>query len=339
MSSDYIPPPMSADDLNVYLQEYSRNSIARLAILYGFIIPGYTLLDYLRAGADPVKQGYETGLIWGVQGSGKSSKMLQLGYGVLKNWDNVLKSLIFKPQELVSTLEAVPDDERLAILLWDDIGVHYPSSKFKTDVEQYEAVDSSWASIRTKVGVILTTIPVSDRLAKNVEDNVTLEIFLGPNQREQINRCFRLPGMRSMDSNFFKAHIESGFFNLYDVPRNVWDRYWVHRVRLAREALQTLKGAVGETIDQDLYIPAIQASRILELSPNSIAQYVSRGIVRGTKINKVLHILEEDLEELLAIKQQGIGGRGGDRKSPSRAQERREIEERAKVIREELEDE
>ncbi len=290
-------------------------SPVKLGVKFGYIVPGWTLEDYLRAGADPKLQGYETVLIWGVQGSGKSSRALQMAYWVLRDWDAVLACLIFKPQELVATLEAVPDDERLAIIIWDDIGVHYPSSKFKTDIEQYEAIDSSWASIRTKVGVILTTIPLSDRLAKNIKDNVTFEVFLGKNQMEMIFRIYRLPSFKSLDCNFFKAMIEDPApFDLYKVPKWVWIKYWDHRIKLAREALASLKGAVGQVIDETQWVDCIEAGSILEMSPNSIQQMSSRGVIEGIKINKRLHIKVDDLERLKELKLKGIGKPGRRRR-------------------------
>ena len=76
-------------------------------------------------------------------------------------WLSVLKSIIFKPQGLIAKLEAVPDDDPLTAVGWDDIGVHFPSSTFKTDQDQYEAIDRVWAAIRTKVSVVIVTIPIS----------------------------------------------------------------------------------------------------------------------------------------------------------------------------------
>lgn len=272
----------------------------KLGVYFGFLIPGHTLEDYLLDGADPVNQGYETVLIWGVQGSGKSCRMLQMGFWVLGDWELVLKCLVFRPRDVVDRLEAVPDDQRLAMLLWDDIGVHYPSSTFKTDIASYEAIDSTWASIRTKVGIVITTIPLSDRLAKNIKDNVTMEVFLGKNQMELVYRIFRLPGFRSLQANFFKAMVEEPErFNLYDVPAWVWNRYWVMRLKLAREALETLKGVVE--VDGSNYISCLDAGGILKISPNTVQQMISRGTVRGRKIKGVMSILDEDMERLIPL--------------------------------------
>ena len=182
-----------------------------LAIQYGIIKRGNCFEDYLIEAVD--EDGYETVVIHGTQGSGKSTRMLQMGrwisYHVLSEelgrkptekeiWDHVLSHLVFKPSDFVKRLEQVPRYSRLPMLLWDDIQAHYTSSTFKTDILQYQAVDAAWAVIRTKVGVVIVTIPVLSRLAKNVKDNITFEVFVGRNQMEQIRRVFYLPGTRSI---------------------------------------------------------------------------------------------------------------------------------------------
>ena len=54
----------------------------KLAYDYGIIKSGFTLEDYIIEAVE--KNGYETIGIWGVQGSGKSSRMLQMGYWVFR---------------------------------------------------------------------------------------------------------------------------------------------------------------------------------------------------------------------------------------------------------------
>ena len=56
---------------------------------YGHIHEGWTLEDYLIEAVR--NQGYETVLIHGVQGSGKSNRLLQTGFWIFKDWDKVLE--------------------------------------------------------------------------------------------------------------------------------------------------------------------------------------------------------------------------------------------------------
>jgi len=273
--------------------------ILALAMEHGLVVEGWCMEDYL---VNAYTKGlYETVLIWGVQGSGKSSRMLQMGYWIYKDWEKVLNSIVFQPIEFVKRLQAIPEGKIIPCLLWDDVGVHYPSSTFKTDIKQYEAIDSTWAAIRTKCSVIILTIPLIDRLAKNIKDNITYEVFIGNNQMERIQRIIRLPGLRNEESNCFKILIERPQrFNLYEVPKPIFERYWERRLQLTEEALQRLHQTVNET-DFTGYITVLQASEETGISANTIQQMESRGVLRGKKINGTLCLTKESYDQFVDV--------------------------------------
>jgi len=267
-----------------------------LANQFGIVKLGYTLEDYLIEAVN--ENGYETVCIWGVQGSGKSNRSLQMGYWIYEDWNKVLDNIIFKPSELVKRLEATPDDERIPCLIWDDVGVHYPSSKFKTDIKEYEAVDEVWAAIRTKVAVVVLTIPLVNRLAKNLRDNLTFEIYLGRNQKEIINRIYHLPGLDDIHSNFFKVMVEwPESFDLYKVPANIWWKYWAMRLRLTREALENLKG-VTNMENMDEFTPVWEIAKELTISANTLHQMGSRRIIPIQTVNGQLCVPNTFIPEL-----------------------------------------
>lgn len=282
-----------------------------IAYQFGLIKIGYTVQDYLvEAVLGPPEQrgrsGYETALVWAVQGSGKSSRCLQFLYWLYGDWDRVLDNLVFRPQDFIDHLEKVPDDETIPGILWDDIMVHFPASTFKTNIKQYEAVDSTFASVRTKVNVILASLPIVDRCAKNIKDNATLEVFLGRNQLEAVFRLYRLPGLKSIESNFFKIQLQQfEKFNLFDVPLETWRKYWTHRVRLTKEAIEALKSTTDMGADPSM-IPILKAVTLYtegtgrKISANTIQQMGSRGILTQTKIKGKLHVSINDLNELIA---------------------------------------
>ena len=295
-----------------------ERSFMDLGLQYGLLVDGWGIEDYLLDAAFN-EDGYETVAVTAVQGCGKSTRALQMLAWIKEEelrrklgrepterelWESVLEAIIFKPSELVSRLEAVPDNEPLTCLLWDDIGVHFTSSTYKTDIDQYAAIDATWAAIRTKVHVMLLTIPNITRLAKNLKDNLTFEVFIGKNQLEQVRRIFRLPGTKHIDSNIFKPIIGKPFkFDLYKVPLWAWQEYYKMRIKLANEALAVLRG-VTDMEKLDNYIPIIEA-RILvreydvNWSMSTIQQHVSRGVLRGQKLNGVLHIDKEYLIKTL----------------------------------------
>lgn len=300
------------------MSKMSNHSFIDIGLQYGQLIEGWSIEDYIIH-ASKVESGYETVAVHGVQGSGKSSRSLQMASWIIEErlreelgrelterelWDATLDCVIFKPSDFVTRLEAVPDDEPLPVLIWDDIGVHYTSSTFKTDIDQYAAIDATWAAIRTKVHVVIISIPNLSRLAKNVKDNLTFEVYLGKNQKEQVRRLFRLPGTKYIDSNLFKPIIgKPQKFNLFAVPLWAWKRYYKMRQHLANEALANLRG-VTDMEDMDGYIPIVDARRLcreydVNWSMSTLQQHVSRGVLRGQKVNGILHLDNEYLLEML----------------------------------------
>lgn len=276
-------------------------SIIKFAHSFGLIHPNWTLEDYL---VHAVKsEGYETVVIWGVQGSGKSSRMLTMAHWIYQDWNLVLDNIIFKPETFVEKLESIPRGQRVPCILWDDIGVHYPSSKFKTDIKQYEAIDSAWAAIRTKCNIIITTIPLIDRLAKNIKDNVTFEVFIGKNQMELINRIYHLPGLIEMETGYYKVKLETPTrFNLYEPPIEVFNKYWERRLDLTEETIRNLR-KVTDSTDTEGYMDLVDAAEMLGCkSVNTIQQMISRDVLSGKKINGRLYALREDIERHARLK-------------------------------------
>jgi len=276
----------------------------KLAYDYGIIKSGYTLEDYIIEAVE--KNGYETIGVWGVQGSGKSTRMLQMGYWVFRRiyedeveaWNAVLDHIVFKPSDFIKRMEKVPHGERIPVILWDDLGCHYTSSTFKTDIQQYQAIDATWAVIRTKLAVVITTIPLLDRMAKNIKDNITFEVFIGRNQRELMKRVFHLPGLKRMDTNLFKVQIEDAeSFDLYEVPEWVWEKYWKMRLELTDEALAGLRG-VTDMEDLENYTPVWEIAKDLTISANTIQQMGSRKLIPTHIIGGNLCIPNDFIPEL-----------------------------------------
>jgi len=280
------------------------------AITFGLVIPDYTCRHYVEYSIE--KGFYETIEIWGIQGSYKSNRTLQVGYWAYQDWDRVLENLVFLPDAknvpnfrergFIQKLKSIGYGKRIPFVGWDDITVHFPSSSWRTHIEEYEAIDSCWAAIRTKVSVITINNPLIDRLAKNIKDNVTIEIFLGRNCVELIERYVRLPGLKEVESNFFKVQVEPLHkFNPYDVPTDVFKEYWELRLQLTEQAVQKMGKAFRD--EAEILEDLVSSSAIvqeLKISPNTLYDLTNRGLVRGEKINGLLYIKKEDYEKVLS---------------------------------------
>lgn len=276
---------------------YSKSKVVQTAISFGHIIPGWTLEDYIRHAAKEGK--YATVSIWGEQGSGKSNRLLQQGYWVYQDWDKVLKNLVFKPLDLKAKLKSIPKGTRYPWIGWDDVGVHYTNMAFKTKVEEYEAIDAVWTSLRVKCSVVSITIPNITRLAKNLKDNVSHEVFMGPNQMEQVQRIVRLQSFNRLDAETFKVLIEGPRpFILFDVPLDVFNEYNEMRLELTEEALDLMDDAVGPE-DTEGYVSVWEAAKGLRVSANSLQQMGSRGLIPTVKIGNKLFLPEDFVPELI----------------------------------------
>ena len=288
-----------AEEAQASLSRVSRSKIVKTAITYGLIIPGWTLEDYIRDAA--AKGGYATVQIWGEQGSGKSNRLLQEGYWVYQDWDRVLENILFKPSAFVSKLKAIPKGKRVPWIGWDDIGCHMPSSTFRTDINQYQAVDAVWTVLRVKASVITLTIPNITRLVRNIKDNISFEVFLGKNQTELVERIVRLPSFSRLESVLKKVLIEGPRpFRLFDVPKDVFKQYWDMRLNLTEEALDMLE-KTSEPESLEGLVPVFDVAEALGLSPNTIQQMISRGVVGGRKVGSLLYLEEKYVPRLKKI--------------------------------------
>lgn len=285
-----------------------------VGIEYGLIKKGEDIDGYLtKASFDPA--GFECVCAHGKQGSGKSNYMLQRTATIKKAsffrdhkrfpterelWTLVLEAIVFTPTDFIEKLESVKEmGERLDVVLWDDIQLEYTSSTFKTNIDQYAAIDSMMAVIRTKCAITLITIPNITRLPKNVKDNVTFEVFVGQNRKVQIRRIFRLPGQKRIDSNLFKPIIQRPrIFDIYDIPNWAWRKYEAMRQEIANKALANLKKAT-DMEDADDFTEVWKLGGQLSVSANTLQQMGSRGIIPVKMVNGTLCVPNEFVPELL----------------------------------------
>ena len=301
--------------------------IMQLAMTFGLVIPEYTMKDYvLHAVKRP--EGYETICIHGRQGSKKSCRTLSASYWVYQDWDTVLEELVlvpdakdmpqYKERGFIQKMQSISKSDVMPLLAYDDYTVGMPSSAFKTDIEMYGAIDSMWAAIRTKVKVVVLNCPLIDRLGKNVKDNVTIEVMIGPNQVEQIERWIHLVGLKQAESNFFKVQIEPLHkFDWRQVPKDVFDQYFELRKEISDVAVHKMgRAAKDEAVLKEDMMSALDVTTELHIAPASFTLMVSKGLVAGEKINGRLYVSKSDVEKLrlnLAnktkyVRKEGLGG-------------------------------
>jgi len=225
-----------------------------LAVELGYIVPEWSLEDYIR---DAIRNyGWESIVIWGPKGSGKSNLMLQIGYMVYQDWDLVLQHVIFEPSDFIRITK---EGGRIPWLGWDDIGVHLPRTLYFTDRKLWSAFKRNWDAFRTNLSVFTFTIPVKTNVASFLLDDATGEIFIGKRVGGSMIQVYEF--QRWMWTIDYGAHDKANFqmiqvekaplpytpeqsralnSKLPGVPKEVFKKYWEKRVELAEKARQDL---------------------------------------------------------------------------------------------------
>ena len=315
-----------------------------IAYEYGLMQRGWCLKDYVQNAA-VTNDGFEVILVDGVQRSGKSNMSIQIAgwakhatltmklndktekdyteakeNGVLpmdyfeslpiqptekELWEAVLLCILFKANEFVEYLEAVPDGDPTDVAVWDDIAGHYSNMTFRISPESYAQVDGAFTVLGTKARIIVTNIPNLDRLSKNIKDHLSIEIFIGRNKKRKMMRLFRLPGLKHVNMNLFKADLEKpSKFDIYKIPEWAWRIYEDRRIQLAKDVFK----ALGETVDMDTapdgYISVPEAIKIardqgLGWGASTIQQNASRGLWKKITVEGYLFVEEESFMKII----------------------------------------
>jgi len=282
--------------------------VLRLAMTFGLVIPEYTMRDYIEYAAES-NAGFETIAVWGLQGSKKSCRTMIMSHWVYQDWDTVLEEMVLVPNAaglpgyekrgFLQKMKSIEKGECIPLLAWDDLTVGMPSASFKTDIEQYGAIDSAWAAIRTKIKVVVLNCPLIDRIGRNVKDNISMEVFLGRNQVELIERFVRLPGLKHLESNFFKVQVEPlHVFDWRYVPRSVFQEYFDLRLQIAEFAIQKMGKAFKDeaALQEDMMTP-FQIMNEITIAPSTLNDMLKRNFIPSEKINGKIYIRKNDFED------------------------------------------
>jgi hypothetical protein len=268
----------------------------KVALMYGLVKPDWNLAQYLRYAAET--QGYELVLVTGAQGAGKSSLALQMLNWIYNDWQTTLDCLTFHPRAFVDLLKSIPKGERIPALVWDDLTVNFGSTKFKTDSQLYEQIDSTFAAIRVKASVIIATTPSLNRVPKVIRDHCSFEVFVGRNQTIIVERICHIPCFDKLENNLIKVLVEGPRkFNLYEVPKPVFQRYWSMRLDLTEDTLDMLGSVVPKESVEDM-VTVWDAAKECSLGPSTIMQMGSKGVLPTVKIGNTLYMPKTFLPEL-----------------------------------------
>lgn len=225
----------------------------------GIYVSGWRFMDYCLD-AIPKYQWIDC-VISGEKGAGKSNKLLQDGYRVFHGfdkfetlssgvkrgiitdysdmdaWQKTLDHLIFRPYDFGMLVNsALKEKRRLSWIGADDFNLHWPRSLYSTNRRLWEDFARNWEVFRAQLSIFECTVPRKDTVISVILRDINYDCLVSNKHKIETYRWF-------YDISFFdpnqiikmRLDIESEELNLYNVPSEVWRKYWDRKQELVDE--------------------------------------------------------------------------------------------------------
>ena len=223
--------------------------IVELAEQLGYIVPGWSLIDYLIAAVkgypdDPIKKaGFENVVIWGKQGSYKSNLAMQLSFEIYQDWDWVLRRLLLQPQDAIKIYKETRETgKRIPLIILDDITTIFPKQLWFINKELFTLLQQFIATIRMRFSNIISTTPIIDNIVSALAENITFEALNTPKMVCIVERyMWMLDRYYAAKSRFKKVVVECFKFNPKRVPSDVWKEYEDRRWAVTDEIVSKIE--------------------------------------------------------------------------------------------------
>lgn len=185
-------------------------------------MPYRTIQHYIRSAIK--NKGWELILIWGPQGKGKSTLMLQLLYYIYGDWDKVLDHVVFKFNEFDDVVDAdVEKYGRCRGLGWDDLGVHFNKSTKRWDKDVLEFLDE-FDAIRPRLAVMIGTLVQLDEPVAGLRKIATCEVCVPYLGFATFHKLFWRTHFKRAGENFVTKRMEACPV-WQPVPPEIFERY------------------------------------------------------------------------------------------------------------------
>ena len=182
------------------------------------------------------RQGFASFLIYGPQGSGRTTLALLAMKEIYGSWDDALKHTYFNLESLIADLkEAFQKGERIPVILIDDAEI-----VFSVYQEKKELVQSFWMLFETMRDVVSSIIFVSeetDDFVKNIKPKMKYAVYIKRlNDKKSIAMGYELSYKPSG-----KIHAEKRFEITFPLclPPKVRERYKKMREPLIKQLCHT----------------------------------------------------------------------------------------------------
>ena len=254
--------------------------------------------------ASKTTENFNSIIIGGRKGKGKSTLALWLAYYVYGDWNKVLENLHFMPEEIESKLrEARKKKDFIPTLVWDDAAAFLrfiPRTYFS---EAMERLKSIYETIRTSCPLIIFTAASPKRLAPFVRDDPTVVVRVFSKGYAIVFLIEEGVNFRKVfDDPQFKDPIETVKFGR--VPHEIYSQYKEMRDRAHDMFLEA-----SEKYEKGIFVTPSEFAHVFLLHPETVRLWIRRGILKESVV-KVLGSyrldLEKALEELEAKGSEGL---------------------------------
>jgi len=212
----------------------------------GFYEPGWMIEDYLRNA--PNQYRWECNPIWGIKGSYKSNRLMKWLYVVYGDWKLVHKYMVIQPLEFTELLK---EKGRIPMIGWDDIAGWFDSQLYFENRSLYTRIKRCWTLMRTKLNVFMATIPRKDELPGFILRDINAEVFCSPAMTYDYNRWTWRLNYKDPEKVVKKPIniCEDEPFDIMEVPKVEFEKYWKRRIELADIASHDLVSVLEEAFE------------------------------------------------------------------------------------------